>query len=82
MGGDPPGHQWYSLWWWPSVSWFAHRGNDFTLIELERLSNLVSLTASQGIRANVFNQSDQPMSAIVKCGMLVATPFQPPVTLS
>jgi hypothetical protein len=51
-----------------AVSWFAHRGNAFTLVEVgpQQLSNLVSLTASQGIRANVFNQSDQPVSATIK----------------
>ena len=63
-----------------AASWFAHRGNAFTLIESppQHLSGLVSLTASQGIRANVFNRSDQPVSAEIKFwdanGNTVGTP--------
>ena len=51
-----------------AASWFAHRGNAFTLIErpAQHLSGLLSLTASQGIRANVFNRSDQPVAAEIK----------------
>ena len=51
-----------------AASWLAHRGNAFTLIEssAQHLSGLVSLTASQGIRANVFNRSDQPVAAEIK----------------
>jgi hypothetical protein len=51
-----------------AVSWFAHRGNAFTLIErpAEELSGLVSFIATQDVRANVFNRSDNPVTATIK----------------
>src|SRR5262245_22084209 len=50
-----------------TVSWFAHHGTAFTLIErpAQHLSGLLNLTASQGIRANAFNRSDQPVAATI-----------------
>jgi hypothetical protein len=63
-----------------AVSWFAHRGNAFTLIErsAEELSGLVSFIGSQDVRANVFNRSDQPVAASIKFwdanGATVGTP--------
>ena len=51
-----------------AVSWFAHRGNAFTLIERtpEELSGLVSFVAGRDVRANVVNRSDQPVTATIK----------------